>query len=102
MGGYTSQLDIQKVRQSGEDLITNVEKIYSSLTKISELINGSKSYFDSQGGDSVRKKFSESAQNFETFKKSLISYGEWLKSFSGNVQSYNNAVQEAVEKFESL
>jgi hypothetical protein len=97
-----SKLSISKINQAGGELITHAEKMYSSLSTIKDLIAGSKSYFDSPAGDQVRNKFNLSAEKFEEFKAFLVSYGEFLKTFSGNVQSFEDAVEEAAREISHM
>ena len=46
-----SKLDRPKITSAGEDLITDVQKMYESLGRVKNLIEGSKSYFDSEAGN---------------------------------------------------
>ena len=93
-----SSVDIQKINQAGEDLVENARKMYDSLQKIKGYIDGSKSYFDSPAGDKVRNKFNQSAEKFSEFRDFLDSYGEFLKTFSGNVKGFEETVQEVVSE----
>lgn len=97
-----SELSTEKIKQAGIDLIDNAKKMYSSLNEVKALIDGSKSYFDSPAGDQLRKKFNESAVKFEEFQSYLSTYGEYLKTFAGNVVTYENAVMDAVGDMVSL
>lgn len=97
-----SELSTEKINQAGIDLIDNAEKMYSSLKEVKALIEGSKSYFDSSAGDQMRNKFNESAAKFEEFKSYLTDYGEYLKTFAGNVVSYENAVMDAIGDMVSI
>lgn len=97
-----SKLDRAKINSAGEDLITDVQKMYESLGRVKNLIDGSKSYFDSDAGNSLRTKFNTSAEKFDEFKTFLNTYGEFLKTFSGNVQKFEDAVKEAVDGIPNL
>lgn len=92
----------EKVNQSGIDLIDDVTKMYNSLTTIKGYIDNSKSYFDSDAGDALRKKFNTSAAKFEEFRTFLNSYGEFLKTFSGNITSFETAVEDAASQIPDL
>lgn len=91
----TSTLDISKINQAGEDLLSNVQKMYDSLQQIKTLVDGSKSFFDSPAGNDIRSKFNQSAEKFSAYKTFLNTYGEFLKTYSANVKTYEQAVQEA-------
>lgn len=92
----------EEVNKSGEDIIENANKMYQSLSRIKELINASKSYFDSDAGKELRKKFNDSASKFEEFKTYLTEYGEFLKNFSGNIAKFEDAVEEATRQIKGL
>lgn len=91
----TSTLNISKINQAGEDLLGNIQKMYDSLQKIKNLIDGSKSFFDSPAGNEIRGKFNRSAENFGEYKAFLNTYGEFLRTYSGEVKGYEEVVQEA-------
>jgi hypothetical protein len=91
-----SSVNIDKINQSGADLIENAGKMFTSLQTIKGYIDASKSYFDSPAGDEMRRKFNLSAEKFGEFQSFLNSYGEFLKTFSGNVRSFEGAVQEVI------
>lgn len=97
-----STLDRAKINQAGEDLLVDVQKMYQSLEKVKDLINSSSSYFDSEAGKKLRKKFNTSAEQFGEFQSYLNQYGEYLKTFSKNVELYENAVKDAVEGIPTL
>lgn len=97
-----SKLNITKINEAGESLVDNAGKMYTSLNNIKNLIEGSKSYFDSPAGDRVRTKFNASAEKFEEFKGFLESYGNFLKTFSGNVKSFEDAVLEATNEIPEM
>lgn len=97
-----SQLDRNQINRAGEDLIAEVQKMYDSLKNVTNYIDGSKSYFDSEAGEALRKKFHASAENFEEFKTFLEQYGEFLKTFSGNVKIFEEAVKEAINGIPNL
>lgn len=97
-----STLDRVKINKAGEDLIDKAQQMYESLGRVKNLIEGSKSYFDSEAGNSLRTKFNTSAEKFEEFKTFYNTYGEFLKTFSDNVQRYENAVKETVDGIPSL
>lgn len=97
-----TSLDRAQINRAGENLLEDVKKMYSSLTKIKELLNGSTAYFQSEAGDTIRRKFNTSAEKFEEFQSFLNSYGEFLKTFSGNVQSYEEAVKDAANQIPDL
>lgn len=94
-----SELSSKDINRAGEDLIDQVTKMYSSLTNIKNLVEGSKSFFNSPAGDSVRTSFNASAEKFENFRSEFNSYGEYLKTFAGNVEKYEEAVKEAASEF---
>lgn len=97
-----STLDRQKIKTAGDDLISAADKMYGSLGKISDLINGSKAYFDSPAGNSLRAKFNASAEQFKEFQTFMKTYGEFLQNYSGNITKYEDAVQEAVNSIPNI
>lgn len=97
-----SELDRAKINMAGEDFINDVQKMYESLERVKNLIDGSKSYFDSEAGEALRTRFNASAEKFGEFKTSLNQYGEFLKKFSGNVQQFEEAVKETVNEIPKL
>jgi len=97
-----TKLDIQKINQAGEDVLSNVKAMYDSLGRVKNLIDGSKSYFDSPAGDDLRKKFNQSAQKFGEFQSFLNTYGEFLKTFSENYRDFEGEVQDAVREIPTL
>lgn len=92
----------EEVNTAGENIINNAKKMYKSLDNIKQLINGSKSYFDSEAGDDLRRKFNESASKFEEFKNYIIQYGDFLKTFSGNIKKFEDAVKDATKQIPTM
>lgn len=86
------------VNANGQDIISEAAKMYTSLSRISDIINSSKSDFDSEAGDNVRKDFNASAAKFQEFETYIKSYGEYLETFAGNILSFENAVKDASSK----
>lgn len=97
-----SKLDRAKINAAGEDILTDAKKMYDSLERVKTLIDGSKSYFDSEAGDALRKKFNTSAEKFEEFRSFLNTYGDFLKTFSGNVQKFEDAVKNVVDEIPNM
>ena len=97
-----STLDSKQINKAGEELIDDVKKMYDSLGRVRNLIEGSKSYFDSDSGNQLRIKFNTSAEKFGEFQSFLNTYGEFLKTFSGNVQRYETAVKEVIDGIPNL
>lgn len=95
-------VDKAKVNQSGIDILNDVKKMYTSLVNIQRYINNSKDGFDSEASDALRKKFNNSAAKFEEFKTFLNSYGEFLQNFSGNITSFETAVEDATSQISDL
>ena len=52
--GAVTDITTKEVNQAGIDLEENVKKIYKSLEKIRNLVNDSKTYFDSPAGNAIR------------------------------------------------
>ena len=97
-----SELDRTKINQAGIDIEDNVTQMYQSLERVSKLINESKSFFDSDSAQKMRSKFNASAEKFGEYKSFLMTYGEFLKNFAGNVALYNEAVIQAVDDIPDL
>lgn len=97
-----STLDRAKINSTGEDMLTEVAKMYTSLNNVKNLVAQSKTYFDSDAGNELRRKFNASADKFSEFQSFLNTYGEFLKTFSGNIQKFEDAVRAAVNGIPTL
>lgn len=97
-----TEVNPAKVHQAGEDIIADAAKMYESLNKVKNLIDGSKSYFKSGAGDQLRNKFYASAEKFQEFEAFLKKYGEFLETYSGNIESFETAVKEALAQIPTM
>ena len=97
-----SSLNREKINQTGADILESADQMYNSLSRIKDLVDQSKNYFDSEAGESVRNKFTTSAEQFEKFRADLKSYGEFLKIFSDNVIKFETSVQDTVNSLPNL
>lgn len=86
------QIDPLKVQKAGETIKIHANKMYTSLEEIKSIVNNTKSYFQSEGGDSTRKNFNESAAKFDEFKKYVDEYGEFLESYGGGHKKLNDKI----------
>lgn len=88
----TIKIDPFRVQKAGETIKTNANKMLSSLNEIKNIVNNTKSYFQSEGGDSTRKNFNESAAKFDEFKKFIDEYGQFLESYGGGQEKLDDKV----------
>ena len=100
--GAVTDITAKEVNQAGIDLEENVKKIYKSLEKIRNLVNDSKTYFDSPAGNAIRNKFADSAAEFDKFKEFLDKYGQFLKDVNIVVTRFEDDVAEAAKNIETM
>lgn len=98
----TVRIDVTKVQNSGETLQTEAIKMKQALESIKDIVNNTKSYFQSSGGDETRRSFNESAAKFDSFKKFVDEYGEFLKSYGRGHEKLDQSISDAAKKFPKL
>lgn len=98
----TVKIDVVKVQNAGTTLQTEAVKMKQALDSIKDIVNNTKSYFQSDGGDDTRKSFNDSAAKFEEFKKFVNEYGEFLKSYGSGHKKVDDAISTAAKKFPKL
>ena len=97
-----TEIDRNAVNRYGESVIDNAQKMYASLSRIQELVSGSKSFYDTESGDSLRQKFMTSAEKFRQFETYMKSYGEYLKNFSGNVEKFEQTMLDGTGQIPTI
>lgn len=98
----TVKIDVVKVQNAGATLQTEAVKMKQALDSIKDIVNNTKSYFQSDGGDETRKSFNESAEKFEEFIKFVNEYGEFLKNYGSGHKQVDEAISTAAKKFPKL
>ena len=98
----TIKIDPFRVQKAGETIKTNANKMLSSLNEIKSIVNNTKSYFQSEGGDNTRKNFNESAAKFDEFKKFIHEYGEFLQSYGAAHVKLDTEVSDLANKIPKL
>ncbi|MBQ8638868.1 MAG: hypothetical protein IJ468_06840 [Lachnospiraceae bacterium] len=101
-GMSTVRIDVQQVKKAGESFIENVDKLYDELCEIESLIAASKNYFDSEAATDLRYKFSKSAETFSRFQTFLKQYGEYIKTYAGNIEGIDAKVEETLYQFSDI
>ncbi len=96
------QIDPFRVQKAGETIRTHANKMLASLNEIKSIVNNSKSYFQSDGGDATRKNFNSSAAKFDEFKKFIDEYGQFLESYAGGQIKLDDKVASLGESIPKL
>lgn len=102
MANDVAKIDFAKVNKAGDDIITQGNKMFTSLTNIQSIINNGKKSFDSEGGEAIRKNFNASAQKFDEFKKFVAEYGQFLQNYSDVQKRVNDEIQQVATQIPKL
>lgn len=102
MSDNNVRIDPKKVHEAGTTILNEANTMKQALDCIKDIINNTKNYFQSEGGDEVRTKFNESAQKFEEFKKFINEYGDFLKSYSEGHDKLDQEIMDSAHKFPVL
>lgn len=92
MASVQIKIDPFKVQKAGDTIKSHAAKMFTSLNEIKSIVNNTKSYFQSEGGDATRNNFNESAAKFDEFKKFIDEYGQFLESYGGGQEKLDNKV----------
>jgi len=95
-------IDPKKVNDAGRTVIDETTKMKKALDSITGIINGTKSYFDSEGGNAARKNFSESAAKFAEFEKFIKGYGEFLQNYGAATIKVDQAIEDLSNEIPKL
>ena len=89
----------EEVKTAGTRIIDESAAMYKALEEIHSIIEGTKGNFDSEGGQELRKKFQQTAAEFEKFRGFINEYGEFLKNYSGGHLELDQKLKELAAMF---
>ncbi len=92
-------ISTEEVKAAGTNIIDEAGSMYKTLTEIREIIGSTKGKFDSEGGDELRRKFEQTAAEFEKFKSFIMEYGEFLKHYSSGHVELDQKIEELAAMF---
>ncbi len=99
---YVVEVDVKKVRDAGNEIVDNAKLMYNALTAIKDIVNGTKSYFSSEGGDKARAVFNKCSEVFDGFKTETESYGNYLVGYADGLYRLDDEIQNVISEFPSL
>ncbi len=102
MANNVITIDPKKVNDAGKEIVEQGNRMYNALKDISDIIDGTKKCFQSDGGDSARANFKSSAAKFEDFKKFIHEYGQFLQSYGSAHQKMDSEVSTLANKIPKL
>lgn len=102
MANTAITIDVKKVNDAGETILRESKNMLDSLNRIKEIVAGTKSCFDSDGGDATRTNFRKSADKFVDFKNQVDQYGRFLQSYSGVQKQLNEEITKLARKIPPL
>lgn len=97
-----AKLSREQIKKAGDDVINETAKLFQCMQNVKELMDGSKSFFNSPAGDNVRKKFTASAQEFEVFRKVLNEYGQFLIDYAKTYDTLETKINEVASQIPNL
>ena len=95
-------IDPFRVQKAGDSVLEESRKMETALNAIKDLVNNTKSFFQSEGGDKTRSNFNASAGKFAEFKKFTDEYGQFLQSYGKAQEKLDDEIANIGSKIPKL
>ena len=102
MANNVVTIDPFKVQKAGDNVLSESKKMENALNAIKDLVNNTKSFFQSDGGDKTRQNFNSSAAKFAEFKKFTDEYGQFLQSYGKAQEKLDDEIANIGSKIPKL
>lgn len=102
MANNTVRIDPVKVKNAANTISNQSRTMKKTLDDIKRIINDTKSYFKSDGGDEARRNFNQSAEKFDDFERFVKEYASFLESYAEKQNEVDRLVDEVGAKIPKL